>query len=48
MVPLTLTDSAGAVIRMTPGRTWVEVSRRNSLAAVGIGVDPATVAWPVP
>lgn len=46
--PFTFTDTAGAVIRMTPGRTWIEVSRRNSLAAVGIGVDPATVAWPVP
>ncbi|MTA39823.1 MAG: DUF3048 domain-containing protein, partial [Actinobacteria bacterium] len=46
--PFTFTDNAGAVIRMTPGRTWIEVSRRNSLAAVGIGVDPATVAWPVP
>ena len=46
--PFTFTDTAGAVIRMTPGRTWVEVSRRNSLVAVGIGVDPATVAWPVP
>lgn len=46
--PFTFTDSAGAVIRMTPGRTWIEVSRRNSLAAVGIGVDPATVAWPAP
>jgi hypothetical protein len=46
--PFTFTDTAGAVIRMTPGRTWIEVSRRNALAAVGIGVDPATVAWPVP
>jgi hypothetical protein len=46
--PFTFTDTAGAVIRMTAGRTWVEVARRNSLAAVGIGVDPATVAWPVP
>ncbi len=45
--PFTFTDTAGAVIRLTPGRTWVEVSRRNSLAAVGIGVDPASVAWPV-
>jgi hypothetical protein len=46
--PFTFTDTAGAVIRMTAGRTWIEVARRNSLAAVGIGVDPATVAWPVP
>lgn len=46
--PLVFTDSAGAVIRLTPGRTWIEVSRRNSLAAVGIGVDPATVPWTTP
>ena len=46
--PFTFTDTAGAVIRMTPGRTWIEVSRRNALAAVGIGVDPASVAWMVP
>jgi hypothetical protein len=46
--PFTFTDTAGAVIRMTPGRTWIEVARRNALAAVGIGVDPATVTWPVP
>ena len=46
--PFIFTDTAGAVIRMTPGRTWIEVSRRNSLAAVGIGVDPAKVPWPTP
>lgn len=47
-VPFTFKDTAGAVIRLVPGRTWVEVARRNALAPVGVGVDPATVAWPVP
>ena len=47
-VPFTLKDNAGATVRLTPGRTWIEVARRNALAPVGIGVDPATVAWPVP
>lgn len=46
--PFTFTDTAGAVVRMTPGRTWIEVARRNALAPVGTGVDPATVAWPTP
>lgn len=47
-VPFTMKDDAGATIRLMPGRTWIEVARRNALAPVGIGVDPATVAWPVP
>lgn len=44
--PFTLTDSSGAVVRMTPGRTWVEVAFKNSVAPVNPGVDPAKVAWP--
>lgn len=44
--PFTLTDSAGAVVRMTPGRTWVELGWKKSLAPVGPGVDPSTVKWP--
>lgn len=44
--PFTLTDSAGAVVRMTPGRTWVEVAFKNSVAPVNPGIDPAKVAWP--
>ena len=44
--PFTLTDSAGAVVRMTPGRTWVELAWKKSLAPVGPGVDPSTVKWP--
>lgn len=45
-VPFVLTDANGAVVRMTPGRTWVEVAFKNSLAPVNPGVDPATVKWP--
>lgn len=44
--PFVFTDSAGAVVRMTPGRTWVELGWKNSLAPVGPGVDPSTVKWP--
>jgi hypothetical protein len=44
--PFTLTDASGAVVRMTPGRTWVEVAFKNSLAPVNPGIDPAKVAWP--
>lgn len=47
-VPFTFTDTAGAIIRLTPGRTWVEIARKNTLAPVGVGVDPAKVAWPAP
>lgn len=47
-IPFTFTDTAGAAVRMTPGRTWVEVARRNALSPVGTGVDPASVAWPTP
>lgn len=44
--PFVFTDSAGAVVRMTPGRTWVELGWKKSLAPVGPGIDPATVKWP--
>ncbi len=44
--PFTLTDSAGAIVRFTPGRTWVEVAFKKALAPVGPGVDPSTVKWP--
>ena len=46
LMPFTLKDSAGAVVRMTPGRTWVLLARENKLATVGAGVDPKTVDWP--
>ena len=44
--PFTITDTAGTVVRFTPGRTWVELAWKKSLAPVGPGVDPATVKWP--
>ena len=47
-VPFTLLDANGAVVRLTPGRTWVELGWKNSLAVVPTGVNPDTVAWPNP
>lgn len=46
LMPFTLKDSSGTVVRMTPGRTWVLLARENKLATVGVGVDPKTVDWP--
>jgi hypothetical protein len=45
-LPFTFKDSGGAVVRMTPGRTWILLARDNKLAPVGVGVDPKTVDWP--
>jgi hypothetical protein len=44
--PFTLLDANGAVVRLTPGRTWVELAWKNSVAEVAPGVDPSTVKWP--
>lgn len=44
--PFNIVDQNGAVVRMTPGRTWVEIASPNTLAQVDIGVDPAKVKWP--
>jgi hypothetical protein len=46
LVPFTITDANGAVVRMTPGRTWVELAWKNSLAPVGPGIDPKSVKFP--
>ena len=46
LVPFTFTDASGAVVRMTPGRTWVELAWKNSLAPVAPGIDPKTVKFP--
>jgi hypothetical protein len=46
LLPFTLKDQSGTVVRMTPGRTWVLLSRDKKLASVGVGVDPKTVEWP--
>lgn len=44
--PFTITDAAGSIIRLTPGRTWVELARVKKTAPVPVGVDPKSVAWP--
>ena len=44
--PFTLTDVGGAVIALTPGRTFVELARAGSAAPVPAGVDPSSVAFP--
>ena len=45
-VPFQLLDSAGTAVRLMPGRTWVEVAYKKSLASVDPGVDPSKVVWP--
>jgi hypothetical protein len=44
--PWVLRDSAGAVIKLSPGRTFVEVARSEKVAVIGQGVDPETVKFP--
>ena len=44
--PFTLTDSAGAPIKLTPGQTFVEVARAGKTAIVAPGIDPETVKYP--
>lgn len=44
--PYVFKDTKGAVIKLTPGRTWVEVIRAKSAAHVAAGVDVASVAYP--
>ena len=44
--PWILRDMGGAVIKLTPGRTFVEVARAEKVAMIGPGVDPATVKFP--
>lgn len=43
--PFTLKDAGGSVIRLTPGRTFVQLARKKTFAEVAAGVDPATVVW---
>ena len=45
-VPFMLKDSSGAVIKLTPGRTFVEVARADKAAIVALGADPAEVKYP--
>lgn len=44
--PFTLKDAAGSVIRLTPGRTFVMLSRNGKFAPVLAGQLPANVQWP--
>ena len=44
--PFSLTDANNQYIRLTPGRTWVELAWKNSLAPVAPGIDPSKVAFP--
>jgi hypothetical protein len=42
----TLTDTAGAPIKLTPGNTWVEIPRLNKGADIPAGSDPAKIKFP--
>lgn len=46
LAPLVLTDADGDEIGLTPGRTWVELSRADKGAVVAAGVDPSSVPFP--
>lgn len=41
--PIKILDSAGAEIKLTPGRTWVNLSRKDKGVFVEKGADPLTV-----
>jgi len=42
----TLTDSSGASMLLTPGRTWVELTREKQGAVVPAGISVADTPWP--
>jgi len=44
--PWALTDSAGQVVALTPGRTWIELPRPGHATFVAGGTDPNTVGFP--
>jgi DUF3048 family protein len=44
--PLTLTDTAGTPITLTPGQTWVELPKTGKAVQIAAGTDPATVKFP--
>lgn len=41
-----LVDETGAPIDLTPGRTWVELTREGKAASVPAGAQLADIAWP--
>lgn len=46
LAPIALEDRAGDPIALTPGRTWVELSRLDKGAIVPVGADPDSVPFP--
>lgn len=44
--PFTLKDTAGNAIKLSPGNTWVELSRTGDGVALAPGTDPASVSYP--
>lgn len=44
--PWTFTDSAGNPIKLTPGRTWVELVRDGQAALVPAGAPLESIPWP--
>lgn len=46
LIPFTLKDSSGAIIKFTPGRTFVEVARADKSAIIASGIDPDEVKYP--
>jgi hypothetical protein len=44
--PFIFKDIKGEIIKLTPGRTWVEVIRPKSAANLAPGVDPMSVKYP--
>jgi hypothetical protein len=44
--PFGLFDSAGSLVKLTPGQTFVQLSRRDKTAVIETGVDPDSVKYP--
>jgi hypothetical protein len=45
-VPFTLKDTAGNIIKLTPGNTWVELPRIGKGVAFVSGTDVTSVKYP--
>jgi len=46
LMPFLLKDSSGAVIKITPGQTFVEVARAAKTAVVPVGSNPDDIKYP--
>ncbi|MFM7080383.1 MAG: DUF3048 C-terminal domain-containing protein, partial [Actinomycetota bacterium] len=44
--PFTLKDTAGSAIKLTPGNTWVELTRISKGVSYLPGTDPASFKYP--